>query len=304
MTKYPSVSQAKAHAKYISRTLNIKLSHAKESVAYMYSCFDFRELCDKSGLEITEELGKYISTPSVSDLQKLVPLLEPHIQAIREHINPIIHLESSVLSKIAKGKLYRLSRDVVSGMLCKDTEADWSDSASVIKLIEFLDDSVSTVLLQRSNKPDSRNYANPWIKPTALGLKVYGTYHFNNKFVDIVIREFDFQFDHPLKGNSIARRQWFGDYVVGYLRHIAEQLISLGYQGNLKLCRVNNLRGCELLEDTSGVYATKDDGQSSAFYNLLIIGGKWSCYKNENEKPSSFGVEIPLSTLSVKNRAK
>ncbi|CAK1869530.1 hypothetical protein VCRA2123O444_290037 [Vibrio crassostreae] len=95
MLKYPSVSQSEAHAKYISKALKIKLSFAREAVAFMYGCDNFKELCSSSDLEMLDSNNKYLAIPYKQDLETLELLLQPHLPAIRAHLNPNIHLDCS-----------------------------------------------------------------------------------------------------------------------------------------------------------------------------------------------------------------
>ena len=296
MNKYPSVNQANALAKYISRTLKIKLSHAKEAVAYMHACSDFNELCDKSGLIITTKLGVCLPTPCEDDLVKLKSLLAPHISAIRTYINPEVHLDSSVLSKVANNNIHQLSRKIVELVIYGGDEIDWSNSNSVISHLEFFDDSPSLVLVDINNQiPTS---INPWIEPQALGLRIYGYYEPHGKFLNIVIREFSFDFVSPIKSKKLSQRKWFASYVTGYLSYLAQQLTSLGYHGHLRLCRVNQLSGNDIINPGERLHSKKDTKQSSAFDKLIEVGGHWVWDKTDDGERIFYGVEVPLNLLT------
>ncbi len=302
MKKYPSVNQANALAKYISRTLKIKLSYAKEAVAYMHACSDFNELCDKSGLVVTRRRGMCLPTPSEDDLVKLKALLTPHISAIRIHINPEVHLDSSVLSKVANKNIHQLSRKIVELLIYGDEEIDWSNSDSVISYLEFYDDSPSLVLVEINNQTATN--INPWIEPQALGLRIYGYYEPHDKFLNIVIREFDFDFVSPIKSKELSQRKWFASYVTGYLSYLAQQLTSLGYHGNLRLCRVNLLSGNDIITPDEQRRSKKDLRLSSAFYRLIELGGHWDWDRTSSGERLFIGVKIPLDLLALNHPSK
>ncbi len=44
MKQLPTCAEAKAHAKYLSRSLNINLSYARDAVALRYNCHNWSEL--------------------------------------------------------------------------------------------------------------------------------------------------------------------------------------------------------------------------------------------------------------------
>ncbi len=294
MNKYPSVNQANALAKYISKTLGIKLSYAKEAVAYMHACSNFHELCNKAGLSFKKEIGMNLPIPIENDLVKLRSLLTPHMSALRAHLAPEIHLNSSVVAKAANEKIHHLSRKIVELLLATD-EIDWSSSESVISYLEFCDDSPSQVLVGiNSNLP----IVNPWIEPQALGLRVYGYYNHNGKYLDIIIREFEFKFKSPRTSKELEHRNWFTPYVIGYLSYLAKQLTSVGYQGNLRLCGINRLRARNIIDFKEQNHFPKFEEQPSPFNKLLELGGRWDWDGSGDSEPSDLGVTVSLSSLA------
>ncbi|MGC9402412.1 hypothetical protein ACP43V_08160 [Vibrio genomosp. F10 str. 9ZC157] len=239
MLKYPSVSQVKAHAKYISRTLNIKLSFAKEAVAFMYGSNDFKALCSKSDLAILDGNNKFSAIPYKQDLETLKRLLQPHLPAIRAHLNPNIHLDCSVLALVVNNRLNCISHDAVNHLLSLGGSFDWSDAKSIINELEFVDSTVSTVLASRIAMNRVKNKVNPWIEFSSFGIRAYGYYNFSGKTVCIEMRELDIMFNDPSRYRDISSCKWIGDYVIGFLGVLAKQFETLGYTGEIQLSNVN-----------------------------------------------------------------
>lgn len=239
MLKYPSVSQSEAHAKYISRTLKIKLSFAKEAVAFMYGCDNFKELCSSSDLAVLDSNNKFSAIPNKQDLETLKVLLQPHLPAIRAHLNPDIHLDCSVLASVVNNRLNCISHGAVNHLLSLGDSFDWSDAKSIINELEFVDDTVSTVLASRIAMNRVKNKVNPWIEFSSFGIRAYGYYNFSGKTVCIEMRELDIMFKYPNRYRDISSRKWIGDYVIGFLGVLAKQFETLGYTGEIKLSNVN-----------------------------------------------------------------
>ncbi|TCT68611.1 hypothetical protein [Vibrio crassostreae] len=239
MLKYPSVSQSEAHAKYISRTLKIKLSFAKEAVAFMYGCDNFKELCSSSDLAVLDSKNKYSAIPNKQDLEILKVLLQPHLPAIRAHLNPDIHLDCSVLGAVVNNRLNCISHGAVNHLLSLGDSFDWSDAKSVINELEFVDGTVSTVLASRIVMNRVKNKVNPWIEFSSFGIRAYGYYNFSGKTVCIEMRELDIMFKYPNRYREISSRKWIGDYVIGFLGVLAKQFETLGYTGEIQLSNVN-----------------------------------------------------------------
>ncbi|MGR5356587.1 hypothetical protein [Vibrio chagasii] len=239
MLKYPSVSQSEAHAKYISRTLKIKLSFAKEAVAFMYGCDNFKELCSSSDLAVLDSNNKFSAIPNKQDLAILKVLLQPHLPAIRAHLNPDIHLDCSVLASVVNNRLNCISHGAVNHLLSLGDSFDWSDAKSVINELEFVDGTVSTVLASRIVMNRVKNKVNPWIEFSSFGIRAYGYYNFSGKTVCIEMRELDIMFKYPNRYRDISSRKWIGDYVIGFLGVLAKQFETLGYTGEIKLLNVN-----------------------------------------------------------------
>ncbi|WP_210443732.1 hypothetical protein [Vibrio crassostreae] len=239
MLKYPSLSQSEAHAKYISRTLKIKLSFAKEAVAFMYGCDSFKELCSSSDLAVLDSKNKYSAIPNKQDLEILKVLLQPHLPAIRAHLNPDIHLDCSVLGAVVNNRLNCISHGAVNHLLSLGDSFDWSDAKSVINELEFVDGTVSTVLASRIVMNRVKNKVNPWIEFSSFGIRAYGYYNFSGKTVCIEMRELDIMFKYPNRYRDISSRKWIGDYVIGFLGVLAKQFETLGYTGEIQLSNVN-----------------------------------------------------------------
>ncbi len=205
----------------------------------MYGFDNFKELCSSSDLEMLDSNNKYSAIPYKQDLETLELLLQPHLPAIRAHLNPNIHLDCSVLALVVNNRLNCISHDAVNHLLSLGDSFDWSDAKSIINELEFVDDTVSIVLASRIAMNRVKNKVNPWIEFSSFGIRAYGYYNFSGKTVCIEMRELDIMFKYPNGYRDISSRKWIGDYVIGFLGVLAKQFDTLGYTGEIQLSNVN-----------------------------------------------------------------
>lgn len=283
MLTYPSVSQSKAHAKFISRTLNIKLSYAREAVAFMYGCEDFDELSKNAGGLISEDRGTCVVIPCNVDVRMLELLIKPHLAAIRAHFKPNLHLDGSVMDKVVRNKLHCISHDAITSILDRENQVDWTDTRSVIDRLEFVDDTASVVLVSQRDKRGGKDQVNPWIEHSSFGLRVYGYYRFSGKAISIELRELDILFRYPNEYRDISTRKWLSHYVIGFIGWLAKQFEVLGYNGTIELCNINFAKS------------------SVNNFTGKVNQGKLKQLNRSNIKRNFDGLKIPLDVLANQN---
>lgn len=310
MLYYPAEPKVKIHAKLLSKTLNIKLMHAQEIVAFLYKQPDFLTLinkCISSDCSLESDFG-FLSPTEQSMVNCL---LHKHHHAIEEFVAENQQVDGSLLSKIATGNFHHISSSVVSKLLHSDG-VDWNKADEVIEYLHYADESIQLVpfLLRGGNVK-----VNPVIYDTNFGVKYYGIYQLENNEISIHIKEFDIEIKHPINRKNITNCKWYAPYVIGYLAYLARQLKSIGYAGYIHLSRVQNFRGAHALGVPYKKSSTRDNGQSNVFSKLISLGGCWDwgetsvhCSKMKNGIPTGehhyHGVKISLESLAAISVAK
>ncbi|WP_318464702.1 hypothetical protein [Photobacterium leiognathi] len=302
MYRYPTVREAKTHAKHLSRTFDLKRSEAQEITAYWFNCYDWCDLLEKSGSKISiEEVD--VETPFInilgqSKVDEFKSLVLPHIDAIKKHFNKNIHVHGCILHKILEAKFNQISGDVIDAVLHTMNEHEeckpWS-SSELISELEFRDDTVSRILSGKSRA--KFQLYNGHIEPALYGFSFYAYYRFIGKKVDITVREFDLNMCRPSRYGdsdclSICDRGWFGKYFIAYLRLIIQQLRSIGYTGTVRICTIQNVKALDFYHKKEG--HTHHDAVFDVFKDLLAMGGYFAWNTDEDGRKLDLGVELPF----------
>ncbi len=289
MPKFPLVREAKSHAKHLSKTFNVKLSDAQEIVAFRYETISFSRLLELAGQPTTKShrIDMYEDAPEgVKD--KFVNLVSPFENEISAHIDHRVHVNDSVLKKIADGKYSQISPRVMDLFTTSD-EVDFSDSASIIEYLEFIDDSVTRVLASRK-RYRMTDRVNLWIRPWNYGHQFYAYFNFSGDNVDVVVREWDLDVEKPTKESDISSRPWFVSYMLEYLELITKQLTSAGYSGTVRVACINNLPAGNLYYGTKSHWHS--EGVNAIFNSLLANGGNWDWDEDSEGNKNYIGVKI------------
>lgn len=289
MSKYPLVREAKSHAKHLSKTFNVKLSDAQEIVAFRYEAISFSRLLDLADQPIIQShrLDMYEDAPE-GVKTKFINLVSPFVDEISAHIDHSVHVNDSVLKKIADGKYSQISPSVMDLFTTSD-EVVFSDSTSIIEYLEFIDDSVTKVLAARKRSRKAERI-NLWIEPWNYGHRFYAYFNFSGDNVDVVVREWDLEIEKPTKESDISSRPWFVSYMLGYLELITKQLISAGYSGTVRVACINNFPARNLYYRTKSHWHS--EGVNAIFNNLLTNGGNWDWDEDSKGEKNFIGVKI------------
>ncbi|MGR5414713.1 hypothetical protein ACPV5T_18190 [Vibrio astriarenae] len=286
MLKDPQTCEVKSLAKHISRTFNIKLYEAQEIVAFRHNAIGFANLLD----ELTRKSYK-IDTHACENRSlnaEFIKLISPFKNEIAAIIDHRIHVSDSVLKKIADGRYSQISPHLMNLFTTSD-EVDFSDSASVIEYLEFIDDSVTRALARR-NRSKTLNRVNLWISPWNYAQKLYAYFNFSGDTVDVVVRELDLEIDRPTQESDMLSRPWFMSYMLGYIKFITNQLISAGYSGTIRVTRINSFSAENLY------YSNKNNRNninvSAVFNSLLTNGGSWDWDEDSEGNKIHVGVKV------------
>jgi hypothetical protein len=294
MSKYPLVREAKSLAKHLSKTFNVNLSDAQEIVAFRYETISFSRLLELAGQPIIQShrLDMYEDMPE-GVKAKFINLISPFENEISAHIDHSVHVNDSILKKIADGKYSQISPDVMDLFTTSD-EVDFSDPTSIIQYLEFIDDSVTKVLVSRKHSRMA-NRINSWISHWNYGHQFYAYFDFSGDNVDVVVREWDLHIKKPTKESDISSRPWFVSYMLGYLELITKQLISAGYSGTVRVACINNLPAKNLYYRTKSHWHS--EGVNAIFNNLLANGGNWDWDEGSEGNKNYIGVKIKFGNV-------
>ncbi|ENP0823217.1 hypothetical protein ACCI36_000317 [Vibrio parahaemolyticus] len=303
MYRYPTVREAKTHAKHLSRTFNLKRSEAQEITAYWFNCYDWGDLLEKSGSKVTTgEVGAEIPFNNIlgqNKVDEFKDLVLPHIDAIKKYFNKNIHVHGSILHKILEAKFNQIPGNVIDAVLHIMNEHEDSKpwgSSDLISELEFIDDTVSRILSVKENRAKFQSY-NGHIASDMYGFSFYAYFRFCGKKVDITVREFDLNMCRPSRdGNSdclsICDRGWFGKYFISYLKLIIQQLRSIGYTGTVRVCTIQNVRALDFYHKREGY--THHDAVYDVFKELLSMGGNFAWNTDDDGRKWDLGVELPF----------
>lgn len=297
MEQLPTFPDAKAHAKYLSKTLSIPLTQAQDAVALRYNCNDWSELKTICG-QLTDRYISFYGYASAADKLAFHDLLSPYQDELAQYLKPELHSQDSLLYRAAKQQWSRISKNIMSSVAYEMAETPDNSLKNIISLLDFYDDSISRVLTLFEKRHHSKMSINPWLEPWVFGLRFYAYYHFQDNTVTILSREWDLDIHDAYvipPEDRVFTRPWFPTYMIGYLSYLSKQFIALGYDGSIKICRVNNYRVQDYMKGKSEPH--NRTGIYRLYSALLKKGGQpqWSVSKDGHEH--DFGIAIPFTSL-------
>ncbi|ELJ8820396.1 hypothetical protein RUL20_002030 [Vibrio parahaemolyticus] len=300
MYRFPTIREAKTHAKHLARTLDLKITQAQEIVAYQFGCNHWSELISKVGVETQSDQTRYREMfdhlAGQDKLEQFKALIEPHLVAIRQHIDEKLHVENCTLRKIASSKYHQISGSLIQQILDDTNEQPSILDSELIKSLEFYDDTVSRILTY-ARHGDSNGH----IEPALYGISLYAYYKFSGKSVEIISREYDLKVYRPSRNStnslSVCSRAWFKKYMVNYLRLMIQQLRTLGYEGTLRVCAINGVSVSDYYQGVEGYI--HHDSIYELFGELLEMGGQFSWTTDTNGNKGDIGIEIPFGQIGV-----
>ena len=295
MKQLPTCAEAKAHAKYLSRSLNINLSYARDAVALRYNYHNWSELSTVFG-QLSDKYMSCYGLASHEEKRVFSQLLTPYIAELQNAIHPDRHVPESLIRKIAEGHISRVSGKVMSAVIRECEDFPPTTVKDIIELLEFYDETASRVLAGHHRQIPTNN---PLLKPWVFGVRFYAYYHFNGKQVTILSREWDLDIHDaylPHACDRVFSRPWFHDYMIGYLAYLVKQFIGLGYDGTVKICCINNYSAQDYHQKKAAPYGRV--GLNHLYRELLNRGGeeKWSFSQNGHKH--DFGIDLPFTALT------
>lgn len=301
MKRFPTRTEAEAHAKYLSRTLNICRSYAQDVVALRYNCNNWSELSKVFG-QFSDKYMSFYGLPSPEDKHAFNQLLVPYIAELQNAVHSDIHVPESLICKVAQGRYPQISGKVMSAFVRECEDSPPASLEDIIDLLEFYDDTANRAVVGNRKRIAVNN---PWLEPWVFGLRFYAYYHFEGKMVTILSREWDLDIhDNNLpRGRDRAfSRPWFQDYMVGYLSYLVKQFIGLGYDGTIKICCINNYSA---LNYHLGKPEPRGRVGIQHLYSVLLdCGGKGKWTFSQDGHKHDFGIELQFASLTSSKKGR
>lgn len=313
MYRYPSINEAKAHAKHIARTFNLKLTDAQEILSFTYSCCDWAELKSKQNSLASPEQLTYIDPFTYlrdeAEINELDGLISAHINTIKKHLSSSDLAPGSLLERLANRNYSQVSGQVVSQVL--ETFRDYeeykasdgyqgfnsSDNEQIINDLMLSDDTINKVL-HRKESSRSRT-VNTHLEPKAYRQRFYAYYTFKDNDVHITSREWDLEVFRPTNNedklsveqlHSVCSRKWFTDYMIGYLKLLIQQFRMAGYSGKVRICKIQNASVLTFYHNKTDDYS--NNGIDKLFEALLELGGTYAWDTDKKGRKYNLGIEI------------
>lgn len=305
MYRYPSLKEASAQAKLISASHNIKLSFAKEIVAFGAYCRDWAELKSKAMGDAPEELlivSPFFRRDDPTIFQRFKSLVELHSSDIQLYANSVPDIPGSMLNRVLGGQPHLIDLETMESVL---SEVEQSDSAEhLIGSLVFYDETMGKVL----NKPgfDVRKSYRIHLHSSLYGTKCYLYFRVDNGEALVELREWDCLVHRPSKTQAedalfelsedytVTSRKWFNGYMIGFLGLIVGQLRAAGYlKGSIIIQKVMDVSFHEF--GTNNKSRIRDRHSDDLFHALLDLDG--ADYEKEELRDGyvNYFIKIPFS---------
>ncbi|MGB0893788.1 MAG: hypothetical protein ACPGUD_05220 [Parashewanella sp.] len=300
MKGYPSFREAKAHAKFISKTFNLKTTHGQEIVSYMYDCNDWSTLKDRCDNSEKFPDVEFTFLADADELLKFEQLIEPILPQLKSELESSQYVSGSLLERIVNKQITKISGNIISKIIFEAEEANESTFESISQTIGLCDDTFNHLLYCENN----RYFNNTHLHPEHFQQKMYMYYDFNgNKKLDLRIREWDLVILKPSATLSLERmfsacsRKWFQDYMIGYLKYLVQQCRQAGYEGTVKIYKIQNVTFKSVFLNTYDGFKNKDI--QLLFDELLSYNGKVIWHTNEQGEKVEYAIELKFAHTST-----
>lgn len=307
MSYFQSLSNHKFHAKYISRQLGIKLTHAQDVVATLQNKPNWSSV--KS--DPSDTYGFHVQKPEIEHAKNIIAGYSKEISRI---VSAQTGRQSRKLAEALEGRLRTRGvsnytsdfEELRSGL----TDKEWLRMAvskselreliatEILEKLVYGEDLEYLIMeMEKSNKL----YTKFHYLPHLLGHQFYCSYYRKGKFIDVNVREWDTSMPVSIvQTDSIAYKRWFASYMIGFLKHVANVLASLGYDGCFRICKVKNVLAYHHYNNLSG--KRKHEGGVYRFFDTLIeMGATFSYPEYEasyNQHAFLHGYKLPFSSQS------
>lgn len=241
----PPLSVHKLHAKKLQKKLGLKRGPAGNIVAHISDCLDWQHLRNKCGTPFdypSTIFPIYFLEPPVID--RFWELVVKYEVELKRTYNPSIHLPDNLLTLVVNKKVNAVGHDQIDNVLCEFDETTETPESFVNRICAA--DNTAYKVLKSARKLChldglSEDVQNLWLHNPTYQQNFYAYYYFDNTKVLIKVREWDSGIKIPNLKTSIVNKNWFVDYMVGYVNMLAKEFVSLGYQPTFEFFKIQNV---------------------------------------------------------------
>ena len=240
----PPLSVHKLHATKLQKNLALKRGTACTIVAHICGCNDWPQLIEKCGKPFdayASVIPMYFLEPSV--IIKFWKLVDKYQAELERVYDPSIHLPDSLLAFVINKKVNAVGHDQIDKVLWEFGEKSGTSDRFVGQIC-CADHTVYKVLKNEMKdwELETPDYIkNPWLNNGTYQQNFYAYYYFDNTKVLIKVREWDTGIKVPNSKTSVMNKKWFVDYMVGYVKMLAQEFVSLGYQPTFEFFKIQNV---------------------------------------------------------------
>jgi hypothetical protein len=295
----------KSHARFIAHNLDLKLSEALSFIAHIHECETWQELKEKYGKQrgISNNIIP-VSDVDSSEIALFWSLVDKYEKELKESYNPKIHLSCNILTLLINKKMNSVEEYQIAKTLM-EFDRENGTSKDFINTIMYTDNTAYKVIKSQKNgwqvDTATNEIRNLWLSSDTFKQQFYAYYYFNNKQVHIQVREWDSLSDVSTSYVSIVNKRWFVEMMMGYIKMLAKQLLTLGYQPTFEFIKIQNV----YLPYLTAEYKNENHAKHGIYLltqKLIDLGG----FENEdieyNKIKESRGVRITFNNDSLRLR--
>lgn len=298
MYMIPTLNQAKAHAKYISKVIGVKRTHAQEMVARIHRQESWAELATQcknlGGTQLGDgSLFSCLYCPQET-IQRFDSVMSRYQKELNHAVTANPTLNESLLTRVCNKEYGRISGPIIWNLLDEIEEIERNAgyaAEQVLECINYYDDSVLQIVNHRHMDEIKIS-----LHPYFLGQRIYARCHVAGGNVEISLREWDLS-SYTLgtkvqyascsdRVKSICNRKWFKPYMMGYLKLIIRQLSNAGFSGKIRIHKIQNY---SIISHHNGIRDRHyHEAITALIDSIILIGGK---YVREDGSAEQLGID-------------
>lgn len=243
---YPQLNSHKMHAKKIRKSLSLSLCTSRAIVAHMNDCNDWQMLAQLSGKDTLSSISKSpITFLDESELTNFQGLVCDYEKAINKAFDSKIHTFDTILFNLIAKKYSAIDHYQIEKILSDYNESS-KTSESFMDALMNAENSAANIVTkalkyQSPISPDP-TCLNLWLENATLKQSIYAYYHFQGDNLTIKVKEWDTDLRIPNSKDTVMKKPWFANYMVGYIELLASQFIELGYKPIFEFSKIQNIQ--------------------------------------------------------------
>jgi hypothetical protein len=245
--KCPQIKVHEFHAKKIKKNLKLSLCNAREIVAYINECHNFKDLEQLSGREYEEPENAFciyfLESPEMKLFKNLV--IKYEIELVAEYNKAKNNLNDSLLSLILNKKISEIEHYQI-GTVLEDFEGTSRTPQDFVNAVLFADNSADKVIRRCVSNNNLSRFFNVCLNTDTFQQYFYAYYYFDDTRVHIKVQEWDSRLFIPKSEVRVTQKKWFGTYMTGYIEMLAQQFLTLGYKPMFEFFKIQDVHLTDL----------------------------------------------------------